>query len=151
MTSNQNCCVKKIPDNIKNLLSSEQKVKFKGSYNITEDKLQNGNFLVGKANICKNKTGINICSTSFDYVNTINPIAPNFLQETYTIRSFNSDLTLCVGNIVFTSLYSDSGTGGISKPAVHSFLVLNGDGIYKCIKTVIIDMTFDIRVMYFCS
>ena len=147
----EDCSTKKIPKNVKKELQCKQKVLFRGSYDINGKNIVGDNILVNKANICKNKEGVNVVSDVFQYINTLGATTPNFLQETYTLKSYDSSLKKYYGTIVYTSFYPDSGSGGVTSPGTYSFLVLNGDGIYKGLKTVIIDTNQDIRQIYFCG
>ena len=151
MASVNECCTKKIPKNVKKELECKQKVIFRGSYDINGRNLIGGNILVNKINICKNKNGVNVVSDVFEYINTLGSTTSNFLQETYTIKSYDSSLKKYYGTIVYTSFYPDSGSDGVTSPGTYSFLVLNGDGIYEGITRVIIDANESIRQVYFCS
>ena len=145
-----NCCVKKIPKAVKNLLQCDQKVVFKGSYDLANIVVK-GNSAAIDANICENKHGYNIFGVVFNYVQTAQLGAPVFISESYNLSSYTEDLTEQKGIITFTNLYNDSGSGGISKASIHSFNVLGSNGIYKGIKNVIIDFTNPVRQLYFCT
>ena len=148
----KDCSIKKIPKNVKKELQCKQKVLFRGSYDIINIRNIVGSYTsVIKTNICENKDGINIVSSIFEYINILEPTTINFLQETYTLKSYDSSLKKNKGTIVFTSFYPDSGSDGITATGVYSFLVLNGDGIYEGIKSVIIDFSESIRQLYFCA
>lgn len=144
------CCVKNLPKGVKKLLNHDECVRFRGSYNKTNF-VVNGNVVAVDTNICKNKDGYNLCSFVFDYVKGNKETDPIFTLETYTITSFNTDLTKQKGVITITNLYNDTGSGGVSTGGIVAFNVLGGNGIYSEIKTVIIDFNNTERQLYFCG
>ena len=70
--------------------------------------------------------------------------APNnaLFYEVYTWVTYNdSSLTIKLGEITYNCLYPDSGTGTITKPSIQTMTVLGADGIYKGVKSVVMDFT----------
>ena len=145
----QNCCIQKIPKGVKKLLNDDQNVIFKGSYDINSIVIK-GNIVTNNMNVCENKNGYNIYTDIFYYTKTSSD-APIFSLETFTLSSYNCDLSQQKGVITFTNLYSNSGSGGVSTASIIPFNVIGADGIYKDITRVIIDTENSIRQVYFCK
>jgi len=134
---------------IKRLLSKCEHVSFKGTYDVaTRNSENDGRTSTTPAYVSKNKKGFNLRIVRSDYV-TEKGKTDKYLNETYTLTSYDEDRKCKKGEIVWEGTYPDIGSSGISSSSVQRFNVLGGSGIYKDVCAVIIDFSNPIRKIYF--
>ncbi len=137
-----------VPKDLRPYISCDEYIAFTGLYDTNYRNVQ-GNISTLPCEIYINPGGYNIRTAQWYYVNDKTKPNIQFLQESYTISSYDSILVKKKGEITFNGLYANQGTGGITTPSIQTFVVLGGDGIYENIMKVVIDFTDPVRKMYF--
>ena len=118
-----------ISNEVNNLLNKCEYILFTGTYNTINRKVE-GNISTLPCEIYINPGGYNIRTAQWYYVNDKTKPNIQFLQESYTIASYDSVLIKKKGEITFNGLYPNQGIGGITTPSIQTFVVLGVDGIY---------------------
>lgn len=129
----------------KDVLEKCEKVLFIGTYDVNNNNVQNdGITSTLPANITKGHDTLTVYAYN---VNTI--VEPNipWLNETYTVSSYNSDFTKKYGQLTWVGFYPNN--GDVTDGGIKVFPAYAGIGKYSKIIKVIIDFSQDIRKMYF--
>ena len=145
------------PEKVLALVEPKQKILFVGSYDISNRNIQNlGITSTLSAEIALYPDGFNLRVVQSFSVNDKNLPNINFLNETYSITSWNAvpliPLSKIIGEINFTGLYDNGNASGtITANSVQKFNVNSSSGIYSDITDVIIDFSkpLGFRVLYF--
>ena len=136
------------PEDINKYLNYREKVYYTGNYDIAAI-TNNGDTNTVPCNISANINGYNLCVSRFAYCEDVFKKDVKFMWEQFTIASFDYSLLYREGQIVFTSLYPDTGTLGVSANNLQVFNVDSGTGLYKNIHKIVIDFRKPVRTIYF--
>lgn len=137
-------CDKSVSDLLKNC----EKICAKANYDVNKKGITD-NIWTFDTSVSINKHGYNILSAQFDYVNNGKSNAQQFLLEKYQLSCYDRSIENKQGEIIWTALYPDGGSGGVVTPSIQRFTVLGKSGIFKNISSVIIDFRDSIRKVYF--
>ncbi len=140
---------------VQSLLGPCENVLFTGTYDranwgltptSTDDNNVGTNFIA----LSINPTGYTSVTVNTLF-NKAKPLgSPSFYTENYYIPSFNSDLSLKLGEVNIQGSYPEQGNaGGITTGGIQSFDVSSCSGIFKNVNRVIIDFNNPVRVLYF--
>ena len=136
---------------LEDLLECCEKVLFLGTYNVNNVKQTGPSILNLQALIETNPQGYNILIDNF--YNTKNDLIPqiNFLLETITLSSYESDITLKNGQIQYTGFYKNNSSqdSATTENLFVVYSVNSADGIYKNVSKVILNAISDERILYF--
>lgn len=124
-------------------LKCNERVCLEGTYNVSEtSKTENTSTVLMK--IDKNPLGMNFRVDEFYVV-----VEPNeLLLETFSIHSYDQN-GKSMGEIQFTSFYKNDTGSSLSQAGLYYYNVNSSNGIYKCVKRVVIDTNETVRKVYF--
>jgi hypothetical protein len=121
---------------------------FYGLYNLKHENVQ-GDYTTLLCKISKNKYGKNILTINSVEVNTKNQPDKHYLNETYTISSYDKEATCKIGQITFQALYPNDNNSTTTSPGIQTFAVLGKNGIYKNVQKIKINYKTENRIIYF--
>jgi hypothetical protein len=136
---------------IEDFLECNDKVLFKGTYNVNKVKQTGPSILNLQVLIEINPIGYNILIDNF--YNTKNDLIfpTNFLLETITLSSYEKDIEFKKGQIQFTGFYKNNSSqdSAITENLFVVYSVNSKDGIYENVSKIILNAIFNERILYF--
>ena len=148
-------CVPKtpIPQGVSDLVGPNYELLFTASYNsndFSSDPASGSYFTVPlNVGVLPNAYSLAYIPSPFVLQQAKNPSnSPTFLAEDYNFTTWTTDLTQQLGFIQATNLYPN-GNAFLTTLKFVQYPIAAKNGIYKCVSTMVIDYTNDVRVIYF--
>jgi len=147
-----------VPDIVSKKLLPGETVLFIGGYDRSRGNLQpinntNAAMLTVQSSVSVNPEGFNLLNIrTYVVTDKVNPV--NFVDETYTISSWNTNPLLRnrvkVGQIQWAALYNNEQNTVITDPDVERFFVTGNYGIFSNVTAVLVNYLADFtRVIYY--
>jgi hypothetical protein len=121
---------------------------FCGIYTLKNENVQ-GDYTTLPCKITANKCGKNVLSINSVELNTQQQPNNHYLNETYTITSYDKEEKHKLGQITFQSLYLNTNNSIVTANGTQEFVVLGKSGIYKNVRKIKILYDSVYRFIYF--